>query len=53
MQNWLKGFPFNIGFQPWIYLVAAISAMVIALVTVSLLAWRAARSNPAQTLHYE
>jgi len=53
MQNWLQGFPFNIGFQPWIYLVAAFSAMIIALFTVSLLAWRAARSNPARTLHYE
>lgn len=53
MQNWLEGFPFNIGFQPWIYLVAALSAMIIALLTVSFLAWRAARSNPAHTLHYE
>jgi putative ABC transport system permease protein len=53
MQNWLQGFPFNIGFQPWIYLVAAVSAMIIALLTVTLLAWRVARSNPARTLHYE
>jgi putative ABC transport system permease protein len=53
MQNWLQGFPFNIGFQPWIYLVAALSAMIIALLTVTLLAWREARSNPARTLHYE
>jgi len=53
MQNWLQGFPFNMGFQPWIYLVAALSAMAIALLTVTLLAWREARSNPARTLHYE
>jgi len=53
MQNWLHGFPFNIGFKPWIYMVAAISAMLIAIFTVSLLAYRAARSNPARTLHYE
>ena len=53
MQNWLQGFPFNIGFQPWIYLVAACTAMIIALFTVTLLAWRAANSNPARTLHYE
>jgi len=53
MQNWLQEFPFNIGFQPWIYLVAALSAMLIALLTVSLLAWQAASSNPARTLHYE
>jgi len=53
MQNWLHGFPFNIGFQPWIYVIAAITAMIISLITVTLLAYRAARSNPAQTLHYE
>ncbi|MEN8202503.1 MAG: FtsX-like permease family protein [Bacteroidota bacterium] len=53
MQNWLHGFPFNIGFQPWIYVSAAFAAMAISLVTVGLLAYRAARSNPAQTLHYE
>ncbi len=53
MQNWLQGFPFNIGFKPWIYIVAAISAMFIAIFSVSLLAYRAARSNPALTLHYE
>jgi putative ABC transport system permease protein len=45
MQNWLQDFPFNIGFRPWIYMVSAVSAM--------LLAYRAARGNPARTLHYE
>jgi putative ABC transport system permease protein len=53
MQNWLLGFPFNIGFQPWIYVMSALTAMFISLLTVSLLAYRAARSNPAKTLHYE
>jgi putative ABC transport system permease protein len=53
MQNWLQGFPFHIGFQPWIYVVSALTAMAISLLTVSVLAYRAATSNPAQTLHYE
>jgi putative ABC transport system permease protein len=53
MQNWLQGFPFNIGFKPWIYMVSAISALFIALFSVTLLAYRAARGNPASTLHYE
>jgi putative ABC transport system permease protein len=53
MQNWLQGFPFHIGFKPWIYLVSAISAMFIAFVSVTLLAYRAAKRNPASTLHYE
>jgi putative ABC transport system permease protein len=53
MQNWLHAFPFNIGFKPWIYMVSAISAMLIAIMSVTLLAYRAARGNPARTLHYE
>ncbi len=53
MHNWLQDFPFNIGFKPWIYFVSAFSALLIAVITVSLLAYRAARRNPAHTLHYE
>jgi putative ABC transport system permease protein len=53
MQNWLQGFPFHIGFRPWIYLVSAVSAMLIAIISVTFLAYRAARRNPATTLHYE
>ena len=53
MQNWLQDFPYNIGFKPWIYVIAALAAIVISLVTVTILAFRAARSNPADVLHYE
>jgi len=54
MQGWwLRDFPFNIGFKPWIYFLSALSAMLIALITVTWLAFNAARSNPADTLHYE
>ena len=53
MNQWLEGFPFNIGFQPWIYLLSALLAIVIATVTVAGLAWRIAVSNPADVLHYE
>lgn len=53
MQNWLMDFPYRIGFKPWIYVVSAIAAMIIALSTVVYLSYRAARSNPAGILHYE
>ena len=53
MQNWLQDFPYNIGFKPWIYVIAAVAAIVISLFTVSMLALRAARANPADVLHYE
>ncbi len=53
MQNWLRDFPYNIGFQPWIYVIAAICAIILALVTVSVFSFRAAITSPARTLHYE
>ncbi|MCK5134713.1 MAG: ABC transporter permease [Bacteroidales bacterium] len=53
MQSWLQDFPYNIGFKPWIYVISALTAMVVSLLTVSLLAFRAARANPADILHYE
>ncbi len=53
MQNWLQDFPYNIGFRPWIYVIAALAAVFISMMTVTILAFRAARSNPADVLHYE
>jgi len=53
MQHWLEDFPYNIGFQPWIYVVAAVTAMVVSILTVSSLAYKAARTNPAEILHHE
>jgi len=52
-RDWLNGFPYNIGFQPALFLVAALLAMVIALVTVTLTALKSARTDPAMALHYE
>jgi putative ABC transport system permease protein len=53
MRDWLNGFPYNIGFQPALFLVAALLAVVIAMITVTLTALRSARTDPAMALHYE
>ena len=53
MQDWLRGFPYNVGFQPLLFLAAAILSVVIAMVTVTVTSLRAARTNPAIALHYE
>jgi len=52
-QDWLAGFPYNIGFKPLIFLASALLALVIAMVTVTLTALRSARTNPSVALHYE
>jgi putative ABC transport system permease protein len=53
MQDWLRDFPYNVGFQPVLFLSAAILAIVIAMVTVTITSLKAARINPAIALHYE
>jgi putative ABC transport system permease protein len=53
MQDWLRDFPYNVGFQPLLFLTAAVLAILIAMVTVTLTSLKAARTNPAIALHYE
>ena len=53
MQDWLRDFPYNVGFQPLLFLTAALLALIIAMVTVTFTTLKAARTNPAVALHYE
>jgi putative ABC transport system permease protein len=53
MRDWLRDFPYNVGFQPLLFVTAALLAIIIAMVTVTATSLRAARINPALALHYE
>ena len=53
MQDWLRDFPYNVGFQPVLFISAALLAIVIAMVTVTITSLKAARINPAIALHSE
>ncbi|MBN8851370.1 MAG: hypothetical protein BGO55_09290 [Sphingobacteriales bacterium 50-39] len=53
MHKWLEGYPYRISISGWIFLFAGLSAIVIALVTVSFNAIRAARANPIKNLRTE
>jgi len=53
MQDWLRDFPYNMGFQPLLFVTAALLAIIIAMVTVTITSLKAARTNPALCLHYE
>ena len=53
MQDWLRDFPYNVGFQPMLFLMAALLSIIIAMVTVTITSLKAARINPALALHYE
>jgi putative ABC transport system permease protein len=53
MNRWLQNFAFRIELSWWIFALAGLMALVIALLTVSWQAWRAARRNPVEALRYE
>ncbi len=53
MQDWLRDFPYNVGFQPLLFVISALLAIIIAMVTVTITSLKAARTNPAICLHYE
>jgi putative ABC transport system permease protein len=50
MHKWLQGFAYRIEMQWWMFAAAGSLAMLIALLTVSMQAIRAARMNPMQHL---
>lgn len=50
---WLKGFAYRIDISWWIFAIAGILALVIALGTISFQAIRAATSNPVKSLRSE
>ncbi|MFC2167301.1 ABC transporter permease, partial [Acidobacteriota bacterium] len=53
MSAVLKNYAFRISLTPWVFLVSGILALLMAVFTVSLHTFRAARTNPAETLKYE
>jgi len=53
MQDWLRDFPYNVGFQPLLFLSAALLSIIIAMITVTVTSLKAARINPAMALQYE
>jgi putative ABC transport system permease protein len=53
MNNWLKNFAFRIDIGWWVFALAALMALLIAIVTVSYQAMRAATANPVKSLRTE
>jgi putative ABC transport system permease protein len=52
-NRWLQEYAYHIELQWWVFLLAVILASMIALLTVSYQAFRAARSNPVKSLRTE
>ena len=53
MQKWLASFAYKTRLDWWIFGLAALMAVVVAILTVSWQSWRASRRNPVEALRYE
>jgi putative ABC transport system permease protein len=53
MNEWLKNFAYHIALQWWVFLLAGLLALLIALITVSFQAIRVATANPVVSLRSE
>jgi putative ABC transport system permease protein len=53
MYSWLQDFAYRVTIAWWIFLLAGIIAAVIAVVTISTQAIKAALSNPVKSLRSE
>jgi len=53
MDKWLQDYVYRINISWWIFLVGGISAVIIALITVSFQAIKAALANPVKSLRTE
>jgi putative ABC transport system permease protein len=53
LHRWLQDYAYRVAISWWVFILAGIAALLIALVTVCFHAINAALSNPVETLHTE
>jgi len=53
MHNWLQDFAYRINIQVWVFVVSGVLAILIALLTIGIQAFKAAVANPVKSLRTE
>ena len=53
MHKWLQSFAYKTELSWWVFAVAGLVAVAVAVITVSWQSWRAATRNPLESLRYE
>ncbi|MCK5442298.1 MAG: ABC transporter permease [Maribacter sp.] len=53
MNNWLENFAFKTALSWWVFTLAGMLILIVALLTVSWRSWKAATSNPVEALRNE
>ena len=53
MHQWLQSFAYRTGIGAWVFILAGLAALIVAIVTVSFQAIRAAMANPVKSIRTE
>jgi putative ABC transport system permease protein len=53
MNKWLQDFAYRVNIEWWVFVAAGVGALLIALITVSFQAIKAAIANPVKSLRTE
>jgi putative ABC transport system permease protein len=53
LKKWLQNYAYRVNLNAWIFILSGLMALAMALLTVSYQTFRAARSNPIDSLRYE
>jgi putative ABC transport system permease protein len=53
LGRWLNNFPYRVSFGWWVFVIAFLIATLVVLLTVSIHAIKASRTNPVDALRYE
>jgi putative ABC transport system permease protein len=53
VNHWMQDYAYRLPMSWWVFFLAGLTAVVIALTTVSLLGMKAARANPVNSLRSE
>ncbi|HYF33513.1 MAG TPA: ABC transporter permease [Chitinophagaceae bacterium] len=53
MNNWLEDFPYRVAISWWVFGIAVVAALLVALITISFQSIKAATTNPVKSLRTE
>ena len=53
MHEWIQKYSYRTNLSPWIFIMAALGALGITIITVSFQSMKAALSNPVKSLRME